>query len=172
MFLDRDGVLTDPVLRDGRTRAPLSLETLRIRPDAAEQVGRLHDAGFLAVVVTNQPEVATGELSPAVLDEMHARLRRTTGVDAIYTCPHTDADACSCRKPEPGLLRRAADDLGIGLGASFLVGDRWRDIDAGRAAGCTTILVEGAESEGARPDARAAGLAEAVTIILAWGRGG
>jgi D-glycero-D-manno-heptose 1,7-bisphosphate phosphatase len=166
VFLDRDGVLNPPELRDGRLRAPVTLAAFRPFPAAADAVRRLHDAGFVCLVVTNQPEVASGALSPVVLDAMHERLRRETAVDAVYVCPHVDADGCECRKPRPGLLRQAAADWRVDLAASWLVGDRWRDIAAGAAVGCTTLLVEGSSDPAGEPDFRAATLTEAVGIIL------
>src|SRR5262249_54709170 len=123
VFLDRDGVLNPLEHRNGRPRAPVSLDTFELYPWAAECVGRLRAAGYVCVVVTNQPEVATGELAPEVLDAIHARLRRETGVDGIYACPHRDEHGCECRKPKPGMLLRAAKEHAIDLSASFLVGD-------------------------------------------------
>lgn len=166
VFLDRDGVLNPLVWRGGRLRAPLTAEAFRLYPWTAEAVSRLRTAGFLCVIVTNQPEISTGELSLDILAAMHEQLRREAAVDAVYVCTHRDEDRCSCRKPQPGLLLRAAADLGVDLGASFLVGDRWRDIEAGTAAGCATILVAGLAEGDARADYRAANLEDAVTIIL------
>jgi D-glycero-D-manno-heptose 1,7-bisphosphate phosphatase len=166
VFLDRDGVLNPLELRDGRARAPLTLDGFRPYPDAADSVRRLQRAGFVCLVVTNQPELATGELAPAVLDAINERLTRETGVDAIYVCPHVDADGCACRKPKPGLLLRGAAEWNVELPDSFLVGDRWRDIEAGEAAGCTTVLIEGSPEPAGRPRFRAATLADAVTLIL------
>ncbi len=166
VFLDRDGVLNRLEHRDGRWRAPVTLAAFHPVPGAAEAVRRLQRAGFVCLVVTNQPEVARGGLDPAVLDAMHERLRRETGVDAVYVCPHPEADGCDCRKPRPGLLLRAAAEWSVDPAASFLVGDRWRDIDAGTAAGCTTVLVEGSTEPVGRPDLRAATLGDAVTLIL------
>jgi D-glycero-D-manno-heptose 1,7-bisphosphate phosphatase len=171
VFLDRDGVLNPMVRRDGRWRAPVSLETFQPFPWVAESVARLRAAGLLTLVVTNQPELATGELLPTVLEAMHERLRREAGVDAVYVCPHEDADACACRKPSPGLLLQAAREWGVDVEASFLVGDRYRDVDAGRAVGCVTILVAGPEERPALPDHRAADLREAVATILTLTRG-
>jgi D-glycero-D-manno-heptose 1,7-bisphosphate phosphatase len=165
-FLDRDGVL-NPMRRSGGTwRAPLTLEEFAPYPWSAESVARLKAAGCPVLVVTNQPEIATGELDPGVLEAMNERLKREVGVDAIYVCPHVDADGCACRKPKPGLLLQAAREWGVDAGASFMVGDRWRDVDAGRAAGCTTILVAGPIEGRAQPDFRAADLRDAVTTIL------
>jgi D-glycero-D-manno-heptose 1,7-bisphosphate phosphatase len=115
--------------------------------------------------------LATGELSPAVLEAMHERLRREAGVDAVYVCPHDDAHGCVCRKPRPGLLLQAAREWGVDVARSFMVGDRYRDVEAGRAAGCVTILVAGPEAGPARPDHRAADLREAVATILTLTRG-
>ena len=171
VFLDRDGVLNPMVERRGRWRAPLSLEAFQPYPWVADSVARLRAAGLLSLVVTNQPELATGELSPDVLEAMHERLRREVGVDAVYVCPHKDADSCACRKPSPGLLLQAAREWGVDVAGSFMVGDRYRDMDGGRAAGCVTILVAGPEEGPARPDHRAADLRDAVTIILKLTRG-
>lgn len=172
VFLDRDGVLNPMVERAGHWAAPLTLTEFRPYPWAAESVARLKAAGLLCLVATNQPEIGTGELDPAVLEAMHRRLAAEVGIDGIYVCPHVDADGCRCRKPRPGLLEQAAREWGVGLARSFMVGDRWRDVDAGRAVGCTTLLVEGPEAGGARPDYRARDFREAVTTILALARGG
>jgi D-glycero-D-manno-heptose 1,7-bisphosphate phosphatase len=165
-FLDRDGVL-NPLRQGGRGwRAPLTLEEFEPYPWAAESVGRLKAAGLLTLVVTNQPEIATQELEPRVLEAMNERLKREVGVDGIYVCPHKDSNVCNCRKPLPGLLFQAAREWGVDAGASFMVGDRWRDVDAGRVAGCVTILVAGPVEGPARPDYRTADLRAAVTTIL------
>lgn len=175
VFLDRDGVV-NPMERRGATwGAPLSLAAFEPYPWASESVGLLRAAGFPVLVVTNQPEIATGELEPAVLEAMSERLRRDVGVDAVYVCPHRDADGCVCRKPLPGLLRLAAREWNLDITASFMVGDRWRDVGAGRAAGCTTILVDGPMAEARdtdpRPDYTAADLRDAARIILTLARG-
>ena len=166
-FLDRDGVLVETLVREGRAHAAVTLEQFRIRPEAREQVGRLRAAGLRPIVFTNQPEVARGTLSPATLDTMHARLREAVGVDDILVCVHADRDGCACRKPRPGMIEAAARTWGLDLAASFVVGDRWRDIDAGRAVGCYTVLIERPYSECAAADARVADLAGAVDAVLA-----
>jgi D-glycero-D-manno-heptose 1,7-bisphosphate phosphatase len=166
VFLDRDGVLTAPVLRRGRLRAPLSLDTFHPYPWAGAAVRDLRNAGLLCFVVTNQPELATGELDPETLLAMHDVLRQDVAVDGVYVCPHVDDDLCHCRKPHPGLLRQAARDWDLDLERSFIVGDRWRDIAAGRAAGCRTLLVAGPEHGPARPHHRVDTLVDAATTIL------
>ena len=179
VFLDRDGVLDEPVATATGERAPWSVEELVIVPAAAAAAGRLRAAGYALVVVTNQPDVGRGRLARDVADAINRQVQRVIGVDAIYTCFHGGHDPCPCRKPAPGLLLDAAADLGLDLTASWLVGDRWVDIAAGRAAGVATVLVErpgswaptsaGAPPPGMAPTAVAAGIDEAATIILDHG---
>jgi D-glycero-D-manno-heptose 1,7-bisphosphate phosphatase len=166
-FLDRDGVLVEAIERDGAPYAATTLEEFRLLPDAAEQVGRLRAAGLVCIVFTNQPEIARGTLPPEALAAMHAALRAAAPVDDLFVCPHDDTDDCSCRKPRPGMLHAAAARWDISLPDSFVIGDRWRDVDAGRVAGCYTILVERPYSACQTADARVATLREAVDAVLA-----
>jgi D-glycero-D-manno-heptose 1,7-bisphosphate phosphatase len=170
VFLDRDGVLNANIERDGRPVAPWRLEDFKVLPGVAEAVSEFRRAGFLIVVVTNQPDIANGRTPLATLAAMHDELRRHVEVDDIRVCPHVDADACACRKPRPGMLVDAAADHSIALDRSWLVGDRWRDIAAGHAAGCRSILVgdwDGDAPEGMRPaHGRVKSLSDAVGIIL------
>ena len=187
LFLDRDGVLNALVRRDGRWLSPLHLADFAVLPGVARAVRALRRAGLVALVVTNQPELARGRLHASELERMHEELGRAIELDGIYVCPHRDADRCQCRKPLPGLLLAAARQWGVSLRASFLVGDSPKDIAAGRAAGCRTILVgrsaaartlraaAGAPSKlrSAKPDSRAANLPRAAAWILAkLGRSG
>ncbi len=168
VFVDRDGVINRPIVRNGRPFAPASVDELEILPGVAEALTRLSNAGFIIVVVTNQPEVARGTLPRAALDAMHASLQSVLPLDDIRVCPHDDRDACDCRKPKPGMVLAAARELGISLEESYLVGDRWRDIEAGRNAGCVTIFVDCGYDE-PRPEGAAAtvrSLAEAAEWIL------
>jgi len=175
VFLDRDGVINANVCRDGRAVAPTSLDDFRLLPGVDAGVRRLKIAGFVVVVVTNQPDIATGRTPASVVDAMHAVLRNRVCVDDIRVCPHVDEDGCLCRKPNPGLLLAAAADHGLALADSYMVGDRWRDISAGRAAGCTTILLAPDEKlapEPFPPHCEEPGfvvpsLSEAVDLILA-----
>ena len=142
VFLDRDGVINRSIVRGGRPFAPVRLEELEVLPGVAEALLRLRKAGFLNIVVTNQPDIATGKQSLATLEAMHLRLSTELAIDGIRVCPHVDADNCACRKPKAGLLLAAARELGIGLTASCMVGDRWRDIEAGQNAGCKTVWIK------------------------------
>jgi len=147
VFLDRDGVINASVERDGRLVAPTSLADFHIFPDVNAAIRRLRHGGFLVIVVTNQPDVATGLVKQETVEAMHSILRDCLAVDDIRVCYHVDRDECTCRKPKPGMLLDAARCHDIDLANSYLVGDRWRDILAGDAAGCFTILVTGGDNE-------------------------
>jgi len=141
VFIDRDGVINHAVVRDGKPYAPDSLEALTLCDGADEALEILRAAGFRTIVATNQPDVGAGRQTRAAVERIHDVLRSRLALDDIRVCYHTDADGCDCRKPKPGMLIAAAEEWGIDLDRSFMVGDRWRDIDAGRAAGCRTVLV-------------------------------
>lgn len=140
VFLDRDGVLN---VERSYITTPEELELL---PGAARAVAELNAAGWPTVVFTNQSGVGRGYLTLATLETIHAKLKAEVEagggkIRAIYACPHGPDSDCDCRKPKTGLLRQAAQELGLDLAACFVVGDSLRDIEAGRAAGCRTILV-------------------------------
>ncbi len=168
VFLDRDGVINANINREGRDVAPTTLADFRLLPGVGEAVARLKGAGFTVIVVTNQPDVATGRTSRETVDAMHEALHREVPVDAIKTCFHTDSHGCSCRKPLPGMLTEAAQEFGLDLTKSFMVGDRWRDIHAGLAAGCRTIFVDYGKPQEVphKPDKKVQSLPEAVAFIL------
>ena len=142
VFLDRDGVINQAIVRDGKPYPPLSIDELTIVPDAAAALQSLKQAGFLLLVVTNQPDIARGKQTLAAVEAIHQALQRVLPLDDFFLCPHDDADRCDCRKPRPGLLLRGADRYRIDLSRSFMVGDRWRDIEAGASAGCATVWLD------------------------------
>ena len=168
VFIDRDGVINANVERNGRPVAPTRLEDFSLLPGVAEAIGRLKAAGFKVIVITNQPDIATGRTDRATVAAMHDEIRRRLDVDDIKLCAHVDADNCHCRKPKPGMLLEAANEWGIDLAESYCIGDRWRDIEAGRAAGCLTLFVDyGVEQEAPmQPDRIIGSLTEAVAFIL------
>lgn len=151
VFLDRDGVINEAVVRAGRPVAAMSLSELRITPGVPEALSTLHEAGFLLIVVTNQPEIARGTLARQTVEAIHDHLRELLPIDEFRTCAHDDPDGCDCRKPAWGMLRAAAEKWGIDFGRSYMVGDRWRDLAAGRAAGCRTVFIDHGYDE-RRPD--------------------
>ncbi len=168
VFLDRDGVLNAPVIREGKPYPPDSLAALKILPGVDEALSRLHAAGYLNIVVTNQPDVATGKQSIEVVEAMHDRLLRELPLDGVKVCYHTDDQKCDCRKPKPGMLLQAAKDHDIDLSRSFLVGDRWRDVAAGQAVGCSCFFVDYGydEKRPEKPYVPVKSLPEAVALIL------
>jgi len=168
VFIDRDGVINRAVVRGGKPYPPASLDELEILPGVDTALTALHAAGYMIVVVTNQPDVATGVQRREVVESMHRSLQDRLAIDDIRTCYHADSDACDCRKPKPGMLLAAAQDHGIDLAHSYLVGDRWRDVAAGKAAGCYTFFIDYRYQERAAeaPDRIVASLAEATRHIL------
>lgn len=171
VFLDRDGVINRALQRDGKPYPPTSLSEFEILPDVPAACAQLKAAGFLLVVATNQPDVGRGTLSRDLVEEIHASMSRRLPIDRVEVCYHSGRDTteCACRKPRPGMLTAAAEALGIELRRSWMVGDRWRDIDCGQAAGCRTIFIDYGYEESLRaaPDFRVRSLGEAAAIILA-----
>ena len=167
VFLDRDGVLNRAVVRDGKPYPPDALDELEILPGVDESCAKLKKAGFLLVAVSNQPDVARGLQREAVVQGINSALRTRLSLDDVRVCFHDDGDACGCRKPEPGLLLDAAARWHIDLSKSFLVGDRFKDVEAGRRAGCTTVLIGNGYGESAtEPHLRVSSLEEATALIL------
>ncbi len=169
VFLDRDGVLNEAIVRDGKPYPPAGLHQLKLVPGAAPALQRLKQASFLLIVVTNQPDVARGTQTREGVERLHAAIAAALPLDAFYVCWHDDRAGCACRKPKPGLLLEAASRYAIDLRRSFLIGDRWRDIEAGTAAGCRTVQIDrgyNEKSPQSAPDCHAASLTDAVEWIL------
>jgi D-glycero-D-manno-heptose 1,7-bisphosphate phosphatase len=170
VFLDRDGVINRALERDCKPYPPRNLDEFEILPEVPAACAKLKQAGFLLVVVTNQPDVGRGTLKQEIVEAIHAGMCQQLPIDRVEVCYHPGQGAsdCDCRKPKPGMLLRATKELGIDLAQSWMVGDRWRDIDCGHAAGCHTIFIERGYAEALRekPDFSAGNLAEAADIIL------
>jgi D-glycero-D-manno-heptose 1,7-bisphosphate phosphatase len=163
VFLDRDGVLNRVFFHeDGKSHPPASPQELEIIPGVADACQSLRQAGFLLIVVTNQPDVARGTQPREVVEAINIELQRQIPLDEIRVCYHDDADNCFCRKPNPGMLFEAAFAWGIDFRESYMIGDRWTDVEAGRRAGCKTILINAMDSEirRCRPDFQASSLQE------------
>ncbi|MFZ0197716.1 MAG: HAD-IIIA family hydrolase [Candidatus Sulfotelmatobacter sp.] len=169
VFLDRDGVINRAFVREGKPFPPPTPQELEILPGVPEALRELKSHGFELLVVTNQPDVGRGKQSREVLDAMHQGLLERLPLDDILVCCHTERDQCDCRKPLPGMLLEAARKHNIDLSSSFMVGDRWRDIEAGYNAGCKTILIDYGYSERPPdrvPDLRVGSLREAADWII------
>lgn len=154
VFLDRDGVLLD---YGGL-----------IIPGVKAQLTRLRNEGFFLAVVTNQPDIAKGKLKPIAVKRVNDALKTVLNIDAIAMCSHDDMTFCKCRKPKPGMLLELAAEYDLDLSASYMIGDRWRDVSAGKAAGCKTVMLGTTygELQKDKPDYHVAELSQAVDIIL------
>ncbi len=142
VFFDRDGVLNRAFVRNGKPYPPATIAQFEIVAGARDALRDLKREKFLLVVVTNQPDVARGTQSRDTVEQMNEILTSLLPIDDVFVCYHIDEDNCNCRKPSPGLLLQAAKEHGIDLYRSFMVGDRWRDVEAGYNAGCETILID------------------------------
>jgi D-glycero-D-manno-heptose 1,7-bisphosphate phosphatase len=168
VFIDRDGVINRSDVVDGIPRPPRDLDNVEIINGVVEAIQTLVENDYLPVVITNQPDVARGKTSQLLVKEINEYVGRVTGIEHFYTCFHDGIDKCECRKPLPGLIYKAAIDLDLDISNSFLVGDRWSDISAGHAAGCTAFFID-YSYPGKRPDLPYIGvssLMEAVTMII------
>ncbi|HWA10185.1 MAG TPA: HAD-IIIA family hydrolase [Opitutaceae bacterium] len=171
VFLDRDGTLNLQVVRDGKPYPPQTVEEFALFADVPAACRALKAAGYVLVVATNQPDVARGEQSQDVIEAMHRKLLSLIPeIDRIEVCYDPGRGEVSRRrKPEPGMLLDAADALGLDLARSWMVGDRWRDIDCGQRAGVRTVFIDFGyvEKLDAAPDFTVKSFGEAARIILA-----
>jgi D-glycero-D-manno-heptose 1,7-bisphosphate phosphatase len=142
VFLDRDGVLNRAILREGKPHPPETLAELRVLAGVRDACRKLREAGFALILITNQPDIARGAVTAQHVAEINGRLQRYLQLDDIRVCPHDDDAHCVCRKPQPGLLLDAARGWNIDLASSYIVGDRWRDVEAGHRAGCQAVFVD------------------------------
>lgn len=168
VFLDRDGVLNHAIIKKGKPYPPANLDELQIMEDGFAALSRLKAAGFFLICVTNQPDVARGKILKTTVEAINQAISQALPLNEIRVCYHDDDDNCACRKPLPGLLLNAACEHDIALTNSFMIGDRWRDIDAGWRAGCKTILLDYAYQEKSStiaPDFITTTLTEAVDWI-------
>jgi D-glycero-D-manno-heptose 1,7-bisphosphate phosphatase len=164
-FLDRDGVINRIVFREGKPCSPRYLREFEILDNAREFLLQSRARGFVNIIFTNQPDISRGLMAPVELESMHHRIRNDLAVDDIVVCPHDDADACDCRKPKPGMLLMAAQKWHIDLKRSLVIGDQWKDMEAGRRGGCRTILIDYPHNHDAKADIRVCGLTAALPMI-------
>src|ERR1700722_7413203 len=170
VFLDRDGVINRPLIHSGKPYPPSSLAEFEILSGVAEACQLLKRRGFALVIATNQPDVGRGTLSREAVETIHGWLLQQLPIDRVMTCYHGGAayaDPCACRKPQPGMLFQAAETLNINLAESFMIGDRWRDVDCGFNAGCKTIFIDRGYEEKLKrdPNFRAHDLLGAAQLI-------
>jgi len=168
VFLDRDGVLNRAVVREGKPYPPDSVAEVEILPGVVSALQRLKEAGYFLIVVSNQPDVARCRTPRTTVEAINSHLAEHLPIDRFIMCYHDSIDGCNCRKPRPGMLFSGAKEFDVDLAASFMVGDRWRDVEAGIAAGCKTIFIDYGYDE-KRPqlfDFRVSSINEAANTIL------
>lgn len=139
VFLDRDGVLNHAIIKQGKPYPPASLDEVVIPHDALPALQLLKSLGYLLIGATNQPDVARGTTERSLVEAINAKLLAALPLNEIRVCYHDDKDGCDCRKPLPGLMIQAAQEHHIELSQSIMIGDRWKDIEAGQRAHCKTI---------------------------------
>lgn len=168
IFLDRDGVINRTIVRAPEwIGSPRELHEWQWTDDIHEAIRKLHEAGYLLIVVTNQPEVPRKQLSMAQLSALHNHMKQgLPELDDVYACLHVDEDNCHCRKPKPGMLLEAAQKWNIDLENSWIVGDRAKDIEAGKAAGCKTCLIEYGYTYPCNPNLTCKNVLEFVQTII------
>jgi D-glycero-D-manno-heptose 1,7-bisphosphate phosphatase len=168
VFLDRDGVINRAIVREGKPYPPKDLTELEILPGVPEALAALKKAEYKLIVVTNQPDVARGTVKKEVVESINHQLSSTLPLDEFRTCYHDDHEACDCRKPAPGALLAAALKHDIELKRSYMIGDRWRDIEAGQRAGCKTVFIDYgySEKQPEHVDHRVRSLNDAALVIL------
>jgi D-glycero-D-manno-heptose 1,7-bisphosphate phosphatase len=142
VFFDRDGVLNQVRIENGVPYPPRRLEDFHLSDGIVDVFRTVKELGFLAIVATNQPDVARNVITRELVDSFHKKLLSVLPIDGFRACFHTDEHDCVCRKPKPGMLLDAAEEFGIDLKRSYMIGDRWRDVGAGRAAGVKTIWID------------------------------
>jgi D-glycero-D-manno-heptose 1,7-bisphosphate phosphatase len=167
VFLDRDGVIIETKVEFGRPIAIRKKNEIKMLGDATKGIKLLLNSGFELVIITNQPDVAKGITPIEHVNQIHKEISRLTGLKHFYICSHADSDSCECRKPKPGLLISASENLNLDLDNSFLIGDRWRDIASGQKAGCRCYFIDYGynEAQPNPPFTRVHTLFEAATLI-------
>lgn len=165
VFFDRDGVLNHLVQRDGSYYSPKKFEDFRIVNEAKEVVNRVQAMGFLAIVISNQPDISRGKLKQSELDKMTDLLFKKLNVDDIFYCTHDDNNDTGCRKPAPGLFYRAQEKYNIDFSLSFMIGDTWKDVEAAKNAGIFMILLNKKYNKELIVNYTANNLLETISII-------
>jgi D-glycero-D-manno-heptose 1,7-bisphosphate phosphatase len=168
IFLDRDGVINQVNLVDGKPYPPKDMSELILLSNVNEALQLLKDAGYLLIVITNQPDVVRGKAKIETVEAINQFLKDSLPIDDIFTCYHDDIEDCNCRKPKPGNILKAADQYNINVSSSFMIGDRWRDVEAGECAGCKTFFIDYRyqEKQPESYDYKVKSLYEAAKIIL------
>ena len=168
VFLDRDGVINQPIIINKRPYSPRKIKEFIFTTDIKNLVTKVANLGYKVIVITNQPDIATGDLSESLLNHFHKRIINEMPIDDIFVCKHLSSDNCNCRKPNPGLIIKAVSKHKINLEKSYFIGDRWKDVDAANKVKCHTIFIDYGYTEKLKtiPKNCVTTLKEAFDIIL------
>jgi len=166
LFLDRDGIINEVVFREKKHVSPRTFKEFKLKKGIQKFLQKVKKSGFLTIIVTNQPDIARGLMKPDELKKMHNFIEKELPIDEIFCCPHNDSDNCSCRKPKPGMLIESAKKWQIDLKNSFIVGDSRKDMDAGKNAGCKTILWQTNYNQKTQSDFKIKTFSEILKIII------
>jgi D-glycero-D-manno-heptose 1,7-bisphosphate phosphatase len=142
VFLDRDGIVNRALIINKKPYPPLSVSDTFPIKEISELIKSWHDKGYLVIVITNQPDVANHLVEKSEVDKINRYLKSLVGFDDIFVCYHSEKDNCDCRKPKVGLFKQAKEKYNIAFSKSWMIGDRKKDIDAGKKIGCQTIFVD------------------------------
>jgi len=170
IFLDRDGVINQANLVAGKPYPPKDISELILLPKVDEAFQLLKNAGYLLIVITNQPDVARGKMKIETVEVINKFLKDLLPINDIFTCYHDDIEDCNCRKPKPGNILRAVNQYNVNVQNSFMIGDRWRDVEAGINAGCKTFYIDYGyqEKQPKSYDYKIKSLYDAAKIILGF----
>ena len=142
IFLDRDGVINFSKILRGKPYAPNYYKNFKIFSNTEKCLNKIKNMGFLTIVITNQPDIGNKKTSYLEINKMHDKLYSLKTIDKIYVCPHSQSENCVCRKPSPYFFFLAKDEFNIDMKKSWMIGDRYTDIQAGNAAGLKTIFID------------------------------
>ncbi len=166
IFLDRDGVINQPVIINGKPYPPKNINELLLIDNIGRYLDELKNKGFLLIMITNQPDVARGKIRRADVENINNYLKKYLGIDDVFCCYHDDNDECDCRKPKPGMIVDAQKKWKINLKNSFLIGDRWKDVESGKSVGLRTFLIDyNYDEKFIEPTYRVKGFEEILKII-------
>jgi len=169
VFLDRDGVINYPLIKNNLPYSPRNMSEIVLYPDLKFNLQLLRQAGFILIIVTNQPDISRGDMTINELHNIHNFiLSKHEEIADIYVCIHDDKDNCNCRKPKHGLLLEACVKYSLSLPNSYIIGDRWKDIQAGNIAGCKSVFINYnySEKQPTLPFYEVTNLSNAVKYIL------
>lgn len=166
IFFDRDGVINEVVFRgSNKPSSPWKFEEFKLVSGIEMPLRELSLMGYYLFIVSNQPDISRGYIESGTTEKINDELRRLFPIHDIIICPHDDCHKCECRKPKPGMLLDLAGKWNVNLAESFLIGDNWKDIEAGRAAGCIAILIDTAYNQSVETDFRRKNLEYSVSLI-------